>query len=203
MTDATVTNAEPTPGHQARYRGSSPPRWWFHSLLALPALALLWSQSVPGDDLLWLLLGFLGCVVMGIIWLTRLTLCLEGGGRPRSWLLVAPAMGVAVIALGITDAPLRLRFELSRSDLNAAVAALPQDARTGGDVGEVGSYEITYWWRARDGVILNEAHGSGITNDAGFAYLPDGPTPGLANPIFESPQFTALGDGWYAWTASW
>lgn len=177
-------------------------------MLALAALALIWSQSVPGDDLLWLMIGLAGWLVMGIIWLVRLILCLEGGGRPRRWLAVAPVMAFAVLAMIVADVPIKARFELSRADFDAAVAQIPSDTRSSGDssseaTGRIGSYEITSWWRARDGVILNEANGSGMANDAGFAYLPDGPTPRLANSNFENPQFTSLGDGWYAWTASW
>jgi hypothetical protein len=40
-------------------------------------------------------------------------------------------------------------------------------------------------------------------DDAGFAYLPSGPDRKLDNAGFESPEFRALGGGWYTWTASW
>jgi hypothetical protein len=200
MTEATVAPADPTPGPRLSTRGSSPPRWWFHSFLAVAALALLWSQSVPGDDFFWLIIGLGMWVVMGIVWLI---LCLVGGGRPRWWLFVAPAMAASVIALVLVDIPIKVRFELSRADFDTAVAALPRDTRTGSGAGSVGSYDITHWSKVRGGVILHDSNSSGVTNDAGFAYLPEGPTPDLENGNFESPQFTALGGGWYAWTASW
>jgi hypothetical protein len=40
-------------------------------------------------------------------------------------------------------------------------------------------------------------------DDAGFAYLPEGPTASLENGSFESPVFRHLGGPWYRWTASW
>src|SRR5919108_100061 len=42
-----------------------------------------------------------------------------------------------------------------------------------------------------------------VIDDAGFAYLPDGPDPALEAGWFESPDFHHLGGPWYAWTASW
>lgn len=54
-------------------------------------------------------------------------------------------------------------------------------------------------WR---GVVFYDSVGAFI-DDAGFAYLPDGPSPDMANGSFENPQWFALGNHWYAWTASW
>ena len=51
--------------------------------------------------------------------------------------------------------------------------------------------------------IVYETSGSGMFDDAGFAYLPAGPTDGLGEGSWESPRFVHLGGPWYSWTASW
>lgn len=202
MTDAAGTAISSPPPAPLPARSASPPRWWFHGALAIATLVMLWSQSTPGFDIRWAFAGLVMWFVLGVIWLVRLILCLVGGGRPRWWLLVAPAMAVAMIVMIVADLPLKARFELSRADFDTAVAALPTDVRSNTGPGRIGSYEITSWRRTADGLILNEGNGD-FMDDAGFAYLPEGPTPDLANSGFENPQFVALGDGWYAWTASW
>ena len=65
----------------------------------------------------------------------------------------------------------------------------------------LGSYRITLASRVIGGVIFHEIHGA-FLNDAGFAYLPGGPT---AQPYgdLQSPAFVHLSGPWYAWTASW
>jgi len=57
-------------------------------------------------------------------------------------------------------------------------------------------------YRVPGGAVFYEEHGVFI-DDAGFAYLPDGPTDGLSSVGFENPQFHHLGGPWYRWTASW
>ncbi len=61
---------------------------------------------------------------------------------------------------------------------------------------------MTSVWRVEGGVIFYDKVGS-LFDDAGFAYLADGPSTELENGLFENPQFRSLGGGWYAWTASW
>lgn len=66
----------------------------------------------------------------------------------------------------------------------------------------LGLYQVTSVWRVEAGVLFYEKTGA-LSDDAGFAYLPDGPSPDVENGLFESPRFRRLGEGWYAWTASW
>jgi hypothetical protein len=49
---------------------------------------------------------------------------------------------------------------------------------------------------------MYEATGD-FLDDAGFAYLPDGPDPELGNGSFEVPQFVHLSGDWYSFTSSW
>lgn len=65
-----------------------------------------------------------------------------------------------------------------------------------------GSYRIIAAYHVPGGVVFQERNGN-LFDDAGFAYLPGGPTPDLENGSFESPIFRHLGGAWYSWTASW
>ena len=53
----------------------------------------------------------------------------------------------------------------------------------------------------RDAAIFYEDNGN-LFDIGGLAYLPSGLFPELVT-IFECPRFRRLGNGWYAWTASW
>lgn len=68
----------------------------------------------------------------------------------------------------------------------------------------VGSYDLqTTAYRVQSGAIFYDTTGTGLLDDAGFAYLPNGPDASLENGSFESPQFKHLGGPWYSWGASW
>jgi hypothetical protein len=66
----------------------------------------------------------------------------------------------------------------------------------------LGSYHIISASWVPGGAIFYEAHGN-VFDDAGFAYLPGGPTAELDTVSFEGPRFRHLGGGWYRWTAGW
>lgn len=113
------TTSSDASNERRRRRLAGPVHWWFHGLLVLPVVALLWSVSVPGWDFFlgvgagWVLVGFV------VVWCAR------------------------------------------------------------------GFYE-----------------GTALFDEAGFAYLPDGPTAEVQQSL-ESPTFRSLGGGWYAFTARW
>jgi hypothetical protein len=64
----------------------------------------------------------------------------------------------------------------------------------------IGLYQIRRVSRVGDALTFYEQSGAFI-NEAGFAYLPDGPEP--VNGAFESPVFGHFGGSWYTWTAGW
>jgi len=88
---------------------------------------------------------------------------------------------------------------------NFSPEAFPEEiVLAGGKPQRIGTYGILAWERVDQGVIFWESHGAlSPFNDAGFAYLPNGPSDGLQNGSFEDPHFRSLGGSWYAWTASW
>jgi hypothetical protein len=128
--------------------------------------------------------------------------------RLSPWYLVAPVMGLLVLALASSSVPLRMRWMLAKGDFEKVVrqhAPAPTARTEWIDFvvpALIGSYKIESAARVGDGVIFY--HGTGaFFDDAGFAYLPTGPFPELESGSFENPQFYSLGGGWYVWTASW
>lgn len=154
---------------------------------------------------------FLAVVVLagfGVVWLARLVVWFRRVERTegRRW-LVASTLVIAAFAMVMSDEPLRVRFEFGQDSFDDVVEEL-SPAGTFADWApidvpdRIGTYEITSAYQVGENVILYAAVGN-FFNHAGFAYLPDGPDPRLGNGSFESPAFRSLGDGWYAWTASW
>ena len=122
------------------------------------------------------------------------------------WFL-APGLVVAAAGVYLSGLPVGLRFALARTEFQAALS----DLQAGGVLEErkqvpvpnrIGSYEITYAYQVGGDVLFYERWGA-WTDDAGFAYLPEGPSSHLENGNFERPSFRWLGGEWYAWTASW
>lgn len=189
------------------------PGVWFHALVAVLALVLLYLHSVPG----WPNFAAWGVVVLALVlaagvWVARAVLFVWGRRKgldvgSARWFLVAPIGGLIVVSLLVAAVPLRARWELSDDAFAAIVSdAPPATEKTewvGFDVpSRIGSFEITAAYRVGDAVILYEKNGY-LSDDAGFAYLPSGPFPELNTGSFESPRFRHLSGPWYAWVASW
>ncbi len=74
------------------------------------------------------------------------------------------------------------------------------------DVGvpaRIGGYGIAHAACVPQGGFILYENSGAFFDDAGFAYLPDGPTQDLNTGWFEAPDFHPLGEGWYSFTASW
>jgi hypothetical protein len=179
--------------------------WVFHAVVAAAAGCLLWAFSVPGFSAI---LAGAALLVLGLatpLWAAGAEALRRVGWS--WWFLVAPAMGMAVIALLVAGMPLQARWALGRGAFETVVDDLPEtpigSERTVLHVpARLGSYRIIAAYHVPGGVLFYEANGA-LFNDAGFAYLPDGPTASLENGSFESPVFRHLGGPWYSWTASW
>ncbi len=187
-----------------------PPGRAFHLLLVAATLAILYSWSVPGFHLLVAL--FAGYALFGavIVWVLRLVGFVVARRRQRTtgkgkWFALAPLGAAAVSALLWVDAPLRLRWTLSRDAFERVVYQVQRGdgaAERQVPFGRLGLYEVLSVMKVETGVLFYEKTGN-FLDDAGFAYLPSGPSADLENGSFENPQFRSLGGGWYAWTASW
>ncbi|RZU76974.1 hypothetical protein EV384_5686 [Micromonospora kangleipakensis] len=181
--------------------------WSAHGVGVGGAGCLSWAFSVPGFAVLIAMAAVAILGVAVVLWTVGAQLSHSAGRTWPWWLPLAPAMAVVMLVLLVTGVPLRARWALSRDAFEAVVAELPERSpATGFDPvpvpTTVGSYRITRAYLVSGGVVFYEENGA-FFDDAGFAYLPDGPTPSLGNGSFESPVFRPLGGGWYRWTASW
>lgn len=174
---------------------------------SIAAACLLWAFSVPGFVFL-LVLGLVH--VLGLAAVAWIVLVVMGIRRRRWswWFLPAPVVVVLALALVVEGVPLQARWAMSRSAFERVVATLPTTSPVDAEWSRVpvpsriGAYRIEAAYPVPGGVVFYEANGYMI-DDAGFAYLPDGPTPDLETADFESPAFKHLGGPWYSWTASW
>lgn len=185
---------------------AAPPGWVFHAVLVLPALAVLYADSFPGVAFFVLISA--GWVLLGasVVWAVRLVVWrrLRGSTRRVRWFALAPLGAVVVSMLLWVDAPLRARWQMSQAAFDTAAHQVQAGELSGAtyDSRRLGLYTVTNVEQVKRGILFYEKTGS-LLDDAGFAYLPSGPYPDLENGGFEAPEFMSLGNGWYAWTASW
>ncbi|MBV1852696.1 hypothetical protein [Catellatospora tritici] len=183
-----------------------PPRRVFHTLLAAVLLWLLWVASGPGVLTLRIGGAVLTVALFGLVWLVRVGWSAVRRRRWSWWYPVAPLLVAATAVALATGAPLQSRWALSSDAFDRLVIALPVGADwTPFDVPTtVGAYRIDRAYRVPGGAVFEEANGSGVVDDAGFAYLPGGPTAALRRGgPYEGLIFRHLRGPWYTWTASW
>jgi hypothetical protein len=190
---------------------AEPPAWIFHLVLAFGSALWLLSASVPGLAVLPYFGAVLTLVPLVGLWLVKLGSAVRTG-RVAWRFGAAPVAGVVVVLLLATNAPLTARWTMSRAGFGEqAQRVLPvgRPEVAAGDMvpvdvpGRIGAYSVSAAYLVTGGgVVFYEANGA-LFDDAGFAYLPKGPSPALSNGSFEGPQFRHLGGPWYAWTASW
>jgi len=181
------------------------PGWWFHGWIVLLGVVAMWDLSYPGNgELLALLILVYAVAASVLVWIIRLIGWLSTRGRSehtstRPWrFLIAPVIGLAVIALVETGAPLLVRFALSES----AFETRPRSARRGRQPTTIVSAftRLTGVEHIGANVLFYEKHGA-FLGSAGFAYLPNGPSGVIRNKYQDAPQFTHLMGDWYLWTA--
>ncbi|MEZ5381723.1 MAG: hypothetical protein R2754_07990 [Microthrixaceae bacterium] len=189
-----------------------PPRWLFHATLVFVGALAFWSASYPGGTVLGVMvIPALG--IMVVVWMVRVAVYLwarrtTAGLASARWLVAAPLVGLAVLCLLAVQAPLQVRFALSRSAFErVADRAQPNVAPNVTAELEVGGrlgwYSPGRSFQQGDATIVY-VNGANFIDDGGFAHLPDGPFPGLGTAGgMEHPVFTHLTGDWYIWTASW
>lgn len=197
----------------------TPPRWLFHVPYVVVASAMVWSAGAPGygtlppemaafilpmvwaEDLMGMLpaAGSLFSIGLAVAWLARVLVVSSNTRSWSRWFLVAPAIGLLVLADMVTGASLRLRWELSKPEFQQALVETRDSAADDGSwpqlAGRIGLYDVIEVSEVpglsgrRDGVLFVEAHG-GLLDDVGFAHLPSGPDP-------DNQGCLHLGDDWY------
>jgi hypothetical protein len=179
---------------------AGPPKSAFHGALAGGAGLLLWAFSPPGISLLSALLSTVILAVPAHLWLVKLLMFLALHQRWSWWFALAPVVTVLVVVPVAAHVPLDARWAMSRDAFEAVVARLPPSTSTGQEwsplsvPARIGSYDIDSADRVPGGgVIFYEASGN-FLDDAGFAFLPHGPTQSLETDWFESPELQRLRD---------
>ncbi len=164
------------------------------------------AMSAPGFPLWGLFIG-LALVVVVLVWvgLVIADVVAAARGRPLgtwSWHAVCLAAVLAVAISVPTFAPLRARFALSKGSMqeiaDRCLDASSRDESCDVD-GRVGLY-LMFTATTRDDDVVLYVSGMSFL-DSGFVYAPDGDPPGSAVD-FEAPDYLNLGDGWFAFTAS-
>lgn len=186
-----------------------PPRGVFHVVLGLLGVGLVWVGSLPGVPLV-PLMGLSWLVALGaLIWAAKLVS--YGLGRRRGserragrWFLVAPVGGLLVVAVLASGLAFDVRWALSRASFDEVVQAVTDPARTSTAAPErVGLFRVLGEPDViGDAVFLRHPLGGGVFDDAGFAYLPAGPTPDV-EASFESLRTQQIDGSWYRWWSSW
>lgn len=164
-------------------------------------------------------------VVMAVVTVVR---AVSGGARrvPR-YLVAVAAIGLVVVVCTVADLPLKLLFAPSRDELTELAERALQDAAaaTGpdaegtdpaepGDVStgpawdalnpqvpeRVGAFDLSEARVLPEGFVVLERSGA-RSDEAGFAYLPDGDVTSTST-SFGSWELTSLGGDWYAFWSS-
>ncbi|MFD4294516.1 DUF1109 domain-containing protein [Rhodococcus sp. NPDC058532] len=136
-------------------------------------------------------------LVTGLVWAIK-TLYVVGRDRRWSrWILAAPA---AVLAGGLLLSVLPVAdFESARADLDAYVAAMPDDPEHRAEDVRIGGLELSRVFVGRDGaVFFVDDDATFLTVTSGWAYAPDGAPAGDVDLTA-----TDLGGGWYSYTEVW
>lgn len=210
-TDVAEQESEPSTSARWDWRDlfRRPPRRVFHGILVATGVVVLWAFSFPGVHFLavvpciWIVgLAAVTWVVRGITYFVSRQRGTHAGHA--TWFAVAP-LGALVLGLMLSaNLPLRFRWEISKGAFDDAARDVQSDpdAWSGWNPRRVGTYKINVVRVVPEGILFYDNVGA-LFDDAGFAYLPNGPSDDMANGSFENPQWFALGDHWYAWTASW
>lgn len=180
-------------------------------MLVFTSLVVLWAYSFPGVHVLALVPCSWIVAIAALTWLVRGATYARWRRRRADacagsalWFAAAPLGALLLALLLAANLPLRARWQASKSSFQDAVVDIRADraSRARWQQRNVGTYAITNVRMVQGAVIFYEKTGS-FLDDAGFAHLPDGPSAAIEDGTFENPRWHALGDDWYAWTASW
>lgn len=149
-------------------------------------------------------LGFGGIVALG--WSAVAVLALIRGLRRRpvpEWrhIVAVPAIGLAVIVALWTGVVDTAAWRVSRSSFDEVVAArqpgLASTEQRPLPARRLGAFRVRRAWQQGDAVVF-VVENAGWFGEAGFAYLPAGPSPEVRSTMLE-PTFEPVGRGWYRW----
>ncbi|MFI7467835.1 hypothetical protein [Nonomuraea sp. NPDC049646] len=162
-------------------------------------LGTLYATSVPGWHFPWLMAAGAGWVLFGVAWLVMLGGVLIRRERVvtlrRHW----PFWGVPLLVVALTgalvyiDAPMRVRFELSRGGLEH-IAQTVSEGTPPGKRRWIGLYPVKYLEGSRGafGFMIKDA---GFFGSYGFAWSADGEPD-----VDGSGSYRHFDGRWYVWS---
>jgi hypothetical protein len=208
---ACVSSQPSKPPVSARI-ASRPPGWMMNSIALVAMAGMLDAYSAPGCLAIHAALFILLWVVLGAVWLLRISLFAGVCGRLRlpSWKetwrrwAMGPIIALITLLLVFFDVPLRLRFAASRGGLDRvahdALAAGPRPRPVGGEdapIQTVGLYDTTVEVTS-DGEVRIRVPGTAFPHTCGgFVYSP------THAPQDPEDSFEPLSGGWYRGRMGW
>jgi hypothetical protein len=193
---------------------SRPPGIPMHLAAILAMAGILDAFSAPGFFFLEALAFVLLWLILIAIWLIRLAIFItinRGRGQLRQsiqagwrrW-LAAPIIVVIMFAIVTLQLPLRLRFAVSRNELNRlahrAIAGGPKPLAANWGIPAVRAklFDVNIVQVTSDGEVDFRVPGTEFFRSySGFTYRPAG------NPSDPEGSFEPLGGPWYVWHTSW
>lgn len=164
-----------------------------HVLAPVLLFVTLWALAVPGWHLLASRLCLVGWMVLGV--LGSIAIVRRARGRldvPLWMLMVLPVLAVMVTAAAMTEAPVRVRFQLANETMTRSADQYLRDP--GSDLGDsIGPFGIE-WVTRRGDAVYYVVGGGGSDDQYGFVYRPAGPPGETGRDRFTHPD----GD-WYLW----
>lgn len=168
------------------------------TVAVLLGLGTIYATSVPGWHFTWLMLVGVGWLSFGVGWLIVLGVVLVRRGRlvalRRNWPFwaVPPLILALAGSLVYVGAPVRMRFELSRSSLDH-FAKTVSEGTPPGTRNWIGLYPVEYLEGSRRafGFMIED---TGFFGRYGLAWSPKG------EPDIDAPGYYRHFDGpWYIW----
>jgi hypothetical protein len=182
-----------------------PPRWLMHLATLGIFIWTLDAFSAPGFYTLAALVAILLWFLLIAAWLLRLIMALLTKKSLRRWQwAVVPIAALLTLAMLWSEAPMRLRFAISKPDLarlaQQAIAAGPKplspwETTT---IQRAGAYDVIVAQVSRNGEVDIAVSGTFFMRScSGFTYDPAG------SPFDPEGSFEPLGGSWYVWHTSW
>jgi hypothetical protein len=171
--------------------------WIFFVGAILGVLWVAWALSVPGTYFGATLLIPIAAFVFSIAWLAVAigAFATDRQFPPRKvipWLLT-PVLAIAAYPFVVSDAPMRVRLELSRSALDPVARDVTAGRRAPPPDGRLAFYEIRDAQRTGDGFAFL-VEGAGFIDPCGLVYSPRGePSPATATSVWH------IAGPWYGW----
>jgi hypothetical protein len=184
-------------------RHAQPLSQWYLAALATVMLISAYGASTTSWYYEIVFLMVPAWMALGIYWLVRIVLAVTSTGWAplrRHWFrwLLTPIVFSAMVAALAVDGPLRVRFTLSESSLQAYAEIIAAGGHAEPGCKWLGLYYVCRSERIEGGALL-VVKDIGMMERMGFAWLPGGQEPSDDGADNEYTPFTGPWWGWEGW----